>query len=200
MNGSNSKRNGVCGRIPYVIKRGAMAAGVQLLLQEAGVDDEQVEKVFLAGGVGQYLDAGNAAGIGLMPNAWVDRVIKVGNGSGLGAQIYMLNRHCHECTASLPKTMQYVEPSTCTRQNRAAASITAGLFFLCGNKNRIRRIQNMAKTQKKPSSQQSHACYWASPGSAKLARDSGRCQPGICKAQGIDASESRPHYAAKYCF
>lgn len=30
MNGSNSKRNGVCGRIPYVIKRGVLVTVVDV--------------------------------------------------------------------------------------------------------------------------------------------------------------------------
>ncbi len=94
------------------LAKGAMAAGVQLLLKEAGVQEDQVDKVFLAGGFGQYLDAASAAGIGLIPASWVDKVVKVGNGSGLGAQIYMLNRHCHEYTAYLPEHIQYVELST----------------------------------------------------------------------------------------
>lgn len=68
--------------------KGAIRAGIEILLQEADVHPEQVAKIYLAGGMGFYLEAEKAVGIGLLPEGFVGRMEAVGNTSLQGAVKY----------------------------------------------------------------------------------------------------------------
>ncbi len=61
--------------------KGAICAGLQILLQEYGVTAEDVAHIYLAGGMGYYLDPADAIGIGLLPAAFAGRTQAVGNTS-----------------------------------------------------------------------------------------------------------------------
>lgn len=63
----------------------AIAAGVEVLLARAGKRPEDVERVWLAGGFGSYLDLGSALRVGLVPAVLGDRILVAGNSSGSGA-------------------------------------------------------------------------------------------------------------------
>lgn len=68
--------------------KAAVFAGIRILLEEAGVLPEEVEQVYLAGGFGYKLSTDAACQIGLIPSAWRDRTIAVGNTSLAGAYLY----------------------------------------------------------------------------------------------------------------
>lgn len=67
------------------LAKGAIAAGVDILLKEYGISTEQVKRVVLAGGFGYYLDPVAAAEIGLLPEELADRTIAGGNTALAGA-------------------------------------------------------------------------------------------------------------------
>lgn len=67
------------------LAKGAIAAGVEILLKEYGISVEQVGRVVLAGGFGYYLDPWAAAEIGLLPEALTDRTLAGGNTALAGA-------------------------------------------------------------------------------------------------------------------
>lgn len=68
--------------------KAAVFAGIRILLEEAGISQEQIERVYLAGGFGYKLSTDAACQIGLIPSAWRDRTIAVGNTSLAGAYLY----------------------------------------------------------------------------------------------------------------
>ena len=49
--------------------KAAVCAGVELLMEAMGTDASRIDKVFLAGGFGYFLDVEKAARIGLFPSA-----------------------------------------------------------------------------------------------------------------------------------
>jgi len=67
------------------LAKGAIAAGVDILLKEYGISAEQVERVVLAGGFGYYLNLAAAGEIGLFPEELVNRTIAGGNTALTGA-------------------------------------------------------------------------------------------------------------------
>ncbi len=67
--------------------KAAICAGVSILLDETD-GWERLERVYLAGGFGYYLDVDKAAGIGLIPAALQGRCRAVGNASLAGAVRY----------------------------------------------------------------------------------------------------------------
>jgi uncharacterized 2Fe-2S/4Fe-4S cluster protein (DUF4445 family) len=73
----------------YQLAKGAIRAGLEVLLDEMGGD--LPAKVFLAGGFGQNLDPASAIATGLMPQDFSGRVIPIGNSSLSGAVKLCLN-------------------------------------------------------------------------------------------------------------
>ncbi|PYO48680.1 MAG: metal-binding protein, partial [Candidatus Rokuibacteriota bacterium] len=73
------------------LAKGAIAAGIAMLLHVAAVPLERVEELLLAGGFGNYLSILSAIRIGLIPALPVGRVRYVGNAASLGAQLCLLS-------------------------------------------------------------------------------------------------------------
>ncbi|MCR4962380.1 MAG: ASKHA domain-containing protein [Firmicutes bacterium] len=71
--------------------KGAIACGVKMLLAIAGKEAAQLDKVFLAGAFGNYVDKASALTIGLLPDVPQDRIISVGNSAGAGASMALLS-------------------------------------------------------------------------------------------------------------
>lgn len=67
------------------LAKGAIAAGIQILLREYGISEAQVDRVVLAGGFGYYLDPEAAAKIGLLPDGLAAKTISGGNTALAGA-------------------------------------------------------------------------------------------------------------------
>lgn len=74
------------------LAKAAIAAGIRTLLKESGVTVEQVERFYLAGGFGNYLNLASAAEIGLIPGSFVDKTTLLGNAAGMGAALMLLSR------------------------------------------------------------------------------------------------------------
>ena len=93
------------------LAKGAIAAGIEVLLIEAGIGVEEVEQVFLAGGFGYALHDWSAARIGLIPAGLEKKLIRAGNTAGLGARLWLQSGEFRDNTRSLTSRMKYVELS-----------------------------------------------------------------------------------------
>lgn len=71
--------------------KGAIASGIALLQRVAGVADDQLAELMLAGGFGNYLSVESAVRIGLIPPLGSGRIRYVGNAAALGAQLCLLS-------------------------------------------------------------------------------------------------------------
>ncbi len=76
------------------LAKAAVAAGVEALLAQAGLEFEAIEQLYLAGGFGSNLNIENAAEIGLVPKQLIDRVTVLGNAALSGAAMLLLNKNC----------------------------------------------------------------------------------------------------------
>ena len=72
--------------------KAAIRAGIEILLQKAGINASQVESCYLAGGFGSQMDVRNAVRIGLIPPELNDKTIAAGNTALEGAKQYLLGR------------------------------------------------------------------------------------------------------------
>jgi len=76
-----------------LVAKAAVRAGMEILLQEAGVLPKEVERVYLAGGFGYFLDVDSALSIGLFPKEFAGKIQAVGNSALAGARnMAMMNR------------------------------------------------------------------------------------------------------------
>jgi len=71
--------------------KGAMRAGIELLLDAAGVTSEDVDEFIIAGAFGSYISVEAAVNIGMFPNIPLDRFRQVGNAAGIGAKQSLLS-------------------------------------------------------------------------------------------------------------
>ena len=67
------------------LAKGAIAAGIEILLDRFGVEPEAVERVVLAGGFGYYLRPEAAAAIGILPEGLAEKTVTGGNTALAGA-------------------------------------------------------------------------------------------------------------------
>lgn len=68
-----------------ILAKAAIRTGIDFLLDEAGIDAESLDAVFLAGGFGFYLDLDTAYYLGLLPKSFEGRIVVIGNSSLEGA-------------------------------------------------------------------------------------------------------------------
>ena len=74
------------------LAKGAIAAGIRTLLEEAQVVEEEIGTLFIAGGFGSHLNVASAAAIGLIPPHLQQKVCVLGNAALSGAAKILLNR------------------------------------------------------------------------------------------------------------
>jgi uncharacterized 2Fe-2S/4Fe-4S cluster protein (DUF4445 family) len=92
--------------------KSAVYSGVATLLETLGMEAGQVERVLLAGGFGNYIDAENAVTIGLLPDVPLDRIQFVGNTAIAGARLALLSREARRRIQELAGRMTNFELST----------------------------------------------------------------------------------------
>jgi len=93
--------------------KGAIAAGVKILLDALNISINEVTEVLLAGAFGNYLDIHSACTIGLIPKELENRVRMVGNAAGAGAKLALLSSDEYQNSAAIAEAVEYVELGSC---------------------------------------------------------------------------------------
>jgi uncharacterized 2Fe-2S/4Fe-4S cluster protein (DUF4445 family) len=93
------------------LAKAAVAAGVRLLLQEMGVGMESVDRILLAGALGNYVNPYSAMRIGLIPMVDLARIASVGNAASSGAQMALINRRYWREAAAIVEHVEHLELS-----------------------------------------------------------------------------------------
>jgi len=91
------------------LAKAAIAAGWQVLLEEAGLREAEVEQVVVAGAFGTYIDVEQAVAIGMLPAIDLARFAQVGNIAGTGARLALLSRAERERAVCLARCVEYIE-------------------------------------------------------------------------------------------
>lgn len=93
--------------------KAAIAAGIKVLLKEAGIGIGDISKVYLAGGFGNYINIRSALKIGLLPaGLQEEKIISAGNAAGSGAGISLLSAGQLEEAIKIKNMIKYVELSS----------------------------------------------------------------------------------------
>lgn len=91
--------------------KGSIAGGIDVVMQELGVEADELVEIFLAGSFGSYINPQSARIIGLVPPVPVERIKAVGNAAGEGAKIALLSFRERQVARSLPQIVEYHELS-----------------------------------------------------------------------------------------
>lgn len=87
--------------------KAAIQAGTLVLMDELDIDD--VDRVVLAGGFGNYIDPTSARTIGLYPDTPFEAVESLGNAAGIGAQLVLLDRDARREAERVVECTEYYE-------------------------------------------------------------------------------------------
>jgi uncharacterized 2Fe-2S/4Fe-4S cluster protein (DUF4445 family) len=91
------------------LAKGAMMAGIRILLDTMGLKEKDVREVYLAGAFGNYLRAESAKAIGLLPVFENARITQVGNAAGTGAKMVLLSTRVLNEALRIARRIKYVE-------------------------------------------------------------------------------------------
>jgi len=89
--------------------KGAMAAGVRVLMDTLGVQAQDIKEVLLAGAFGNYLNPHSACVIGLIPLELESKIKMVGNAAGTGAKLALLSSSEFHKAKDIAEVVKFVE-------------------------------------------------------------------------------------------
>ena len=94
------------------LAKSAIRAGIEILIEEFDVTNNDIRKVYLAGGFGNYINADSAVRIGLLPKKLRNHIVLAGNSSLGGAVDSLLNPDKEEKVMEILKKVHYIELSS----------------------------------------------------------------------------------------
>ncbi|MEZ5125846.1 MAG: ASKHA domain-containing protein [Thermoleophilia bacterium] len=94
------------------LAKGAIHTGWELLLEKLAVDLDDLDRVYIAGAFGNYLDLDASQALGLFPPVARDRVAFVGNAAGIGAQMALVDVRARRHMARLREKTEFLDLAT----------------------------------------------------------------------------------------
>jgi len=111
------------------LAKAAIRAGIDLLMARAGIREESVDEVIVAGAFGSYIDLSSARRIGMLPDLPASRFRQVGNAAGAGARQLVVSAERRRAAESLAARVEYVD---LTGDPRFTETFAAALGFPVG--------------------------------------------------------------------
>ena len=93
------------------LAKAAISAGITILLKKAGLAAKDLERIYLAGAFGSFIDRESAVAIGLLPNVSLEKIIPVGNAASAGALMALTNTAQRTRMQAIPATVEHVDLS-----------------------------------------------------------------------------------------
>ena len=93
------------------LAKAAMAAGIQTLMDELGIAGKDIDRVYLAGALGNYVDRISTLRIGLLPQVKIERIKSLGNAASMGASMVLLSKKHWQMAKTVTDFIEHVELS-----------------------------------------------------------------------------------------
>lgn len=94
------------------LAKGAIRSGIDILLNEAGITPEAIEKIVVAGAFGTYIDIESAIKVGMFPDIPTQRFHQVGNAAGEGAKDLLICSDLRDRAEKIKDRIEYIELTT----------------------------------------------------------------------------------------
>jgi uncharacterized 2Fe-2S/4Fe-4S cluster protein (DUF4445 family) len=91
------------------LAKGAIRLGIQALVEDAGLEERDIDQVIVAGAFGTFIDVASAVAIGMFPDLPLERFKQVGNAAGTGARLALISREQREEAARIAAQDGYIE-------------------------------------------------------------------------------------------
>jgi uncharacterized 2Fe-2S/4Fe-4S cluster protein (DUF4445 family) len=108
------------------LAKGAIRAGLEILLDATGTAPQEVKEVIIAGAFGSFLKIHSALDIGLLPRLPNAGYRQVGNAALVGARWALLSRRARERAQQIARRAAYLELTTYPKFSRRFA---LGMLF-----------------------------------------------------------------------
>jgi CBS domain-containing protein len=93
------------------LAKGAIAAGIKTLTDELGIATEDIDRVYLAGALGNYISPDSAMRIGLIPRLAPEIISSLGNAASTGASMVLMSRDYWQMANKLTGFIEHIELS-----------------------------------------------------------------------------------------
>jgi uncharacterized 2Fe-2S/4Fe-4S cluster protein (DUF4445 family) len=94
------------------LAKGAVAAGIKTLMDEMGIGVDDIDLIYLAGALGNYVHPLSAMRIGLIPRVRPGIVQSLGNAASTGASMVLLSKAYWQMANELAHSIEHIELST----------------------------------------------------------------------------------------
>jgi uncharacterized 2Fe-2S/4Fe-4S cluster protein (DUF4445 family) len=94
------------------LAKGAIAAGIETLLDELGITAGDLQRIYLAGALGNYVNVYSAMRIGLLPHVDTGIVVPLGNAATTGASMVLLSKPHWDKANEVSDFVEHVELSS----------------------------------------------------------------------------------------
>ena len=95
----------------FIRAKGAIYSGASTLIESLGMDFSVIDKLYIAGGIGNNLDIENSIIIGLLPDIDREKFAYIGNSSLVGAYLTLISRDAKFKLDEIGNQITYVELS-----------------------------------------------------------------------------------------
>ena len=91
------------------LAKGAIRAGIDLLLDQAGLRPDDLDRVIISGAFGSYIRLESAVAIGMLPDLPMGRFEQVGNAAAIGAKLALVSATLREKAGSMAAAARHTE-------------------------------------------------------------------------------------------
>ncbi len=95
----------------FIKAKGAIYSGASVLIESLGMDFSVIDKVYIAGGIGNNLNIENSILIGLLPDIEREKFVYIGNSSLVGSYLTLISEDAKRKLQDIGNEMTYVELS-----------------------------------------------------------------------------------------
>ena len=89
--------------------KGAIAAGIEMMAADLGIEIEEIQAVYLAGAFGNYMNPESACYIGLIPYELRERIKPCGNAAGKGSQMAAVSLEAYKYASMLAEQSDFLD-------------------------------------------------------------------------------------------
>ena len=93
------------------LAKGAIAAGIETLMDELGIGIQDINNVYLAGALGNYVNPYSTIRIGLLPAVNLEIIRSLGNAASTGASLVLLPKSYWQTATELTQFIEHIELS-----------------------------------------------------------------------------------------
>ena len=106
--------------------KAALYASCRVLINTMGYKFDDIDKIYIAGGFGNFINTQKAILLGLLPDVSLDKFKFIGNGAVAGARHILLSQEKFEDAETIVRNMTYIDLSA---NNMFFHEFTAALFL-----------------------------------------------------------------------